>query len=541
MLRAILYSDNAIPHRETRDTIERERIYFNLNDWDLGGTMKVWFEYPESTRYARSSYDILYTPIFFANEGVSGHLCLEASESIASEILQLSAEVYVKGVATLGLMNIGGRPASLYDTRYSLPAIGFRPILTLEVLNIYDTLSLDANPYERNTVVGRRVPFSFPLPAENLHELQEFAPSLKSISSDTATTMDILKDMSPTMLLQVTYKLEAYLIKNDRAKQRIEQEIRIFVALDQDQIPCPIPSLDHEVHRTRRTSMVSIRKGSKMPSLLASRRKSVHEAGGGHIIVEAEDPDPFIFQTHSDAAATKLRVTLTYNNPDSPNESPGTVQANIEYMLRSLTTIAVTQNPRPEDSEVSEDAFHLRSKHLPFRKLKMKWDDWSRVGEDETPSESSRPWRSVQDLWLTEATKTCLTPTFRTSFLSHNYSISMAMSISAKSFKSRSYKLDLNVPVRVRYDIGLAPSYSIDHGLPGYSIDEQNERIAAAAQRSDRGDIADSGTQTPTQDTAIPRGPPPPLEPPTPYEEHDGDDIVEALNRLELQRRNTVV
>ncbi|KAJ9661423.1 hypothetical protein H2198_001991 [Neophaeococcomyces mojaviensis] len=429
--------------------------------------MKVWFEYPESTRFARYPYDVLYTPIFFANEGVSGHLCIEANESISGEIYHLTAEVGLIGSASLGILNIGGRAANVYDARYAFSAVGFRPIVTVPVLDIYDTISLAAGSYERSGVVGRRVPFSFPVPAQTLAELREMTPSLKLISSDTETTLDILKDQSPIMILNVRYLLTAILFSGNVQKQKIEQEIRVFISLDDQQVPSPLPEISDRVTQHRRSSLVSL-KGARSLTFRPGRRKSFHE-GGNHIIIEADDPEPFCFQTHSDAAATKVRLTLTYGSNDPTAEAPGPVQGNVEWLMKSLSSIAVQPNNRPENAPPSEDAFHLRSRHLPLRKLKMNWTGWERPDPDEN---AGHAWKSVQELWLTQPTTCGLTPTFRTSFISHQYSMWLQIDLSGKGMKGRSYKVELNVPVKVRYDIGLAPSYALDHSLPQYSVDE---------------------------------------------------------------------
>jgi len=290
--------------------------------------MKVWFEYPGSTRFARYPYDVLYTPIFFANEGISAHLCIEANESISGEIYHLTGEIGLVGTASLGLLNMGGRAANVYDARYAFSAVGFRSIVTVPVLDLYDTVSLDAGPYEQAGVVGRRVPISFPLPAQTLAELREMTPSLKLISSDTESTLDILKGQSPVMQLNVRYLLTAVLFSGNVQKQKIEQEIRIFVALDEQQVPSPLPDTSDRLTQHRRSSLVSL-KGSRSLAFMPSRRKSFYE-GGNHIIIEADDPKPFCFQTHSDAAATKVRLTLTYGTNDPTAEPPGPIQGNIE-------------------------------------------------------------------------------------------------------------------------------------------------------------------------------------------------------------------
>lgn len=449
-------------------SIRNERVYRSIDDWDLEGEMKVWLEYPESTRFARYPYDILYTPIFFGNEGVSGHLCLEANQSIAHEILELTAEVSLTGGASLGLLNVGGRPANVYDTRYAFSAVGFRSIVSIPVLDESDSLSLEAGQYERGSVHGRRIPFSFLLPVQTLAQLRELTPSLKLISSDTESTLDLLRDQSPTMLINVRYMLTVVLFRGNNQKQKVEQEIRIWVALDETQVPSPLPEISDRVTQHRRSSLVPLKRTRSLP-FTSSRRKSVYE-GGTHIIVEAEDPHDFCFQTHSDAAATKVRLTLSYASTNAEvDDAPGPVQANVEWLMKSLSTVAVQPNNPPEGAPPSEDYFHLRTRHLPLKKLKMEWAKWEKPEPNE---DLGNTWRSVQDLWLTLSTTTGLTPTFRTSFISHSYSIWLSINLSGKGLKGKSYKVELNVPVKVRYDIGLAPSYSIDHGLPAYEVDE---------------------------------------------------------------------
>lgn len=458
-MRVSVYHDNG--------TIAHAKIFKNVEEWDLPVKMKFWFEYPDSTKFARYPYDILYTPIFFANEGISGDLCLEAQAEVARDILHLSAEITLKGEASLGVMNIGGVPTNLYDSRYALSNIGFRPLVRIPILDVYDTVALTSGPYERNGVVGRRIPFSFPLQANNLNELLELTPSLKLISSDTETTLSQLKDHCPTMIVNVKYELTAVLLAGNQTRQRVEQEIRVFTSLDELQVPSPLPDISPNIYDHRRSSMVSL-KAKARPSLLGSRRKSVYE-GGNHVIIEADHVDSFCFQTHSDAAATRVRLHLTWSGPDVGEQDPGEVQANVEWYLRSVATISVQASNRPAEAE---DAFHLRTKHLPVRKLKMNWTNWERAPEDETPSGDARPWRSVQDLWLTQPIASGLSPTFRTSFISHSYSIGLNFSLGGKALKGKGYKVELNVPVKVRYDIGLAPSYAIDRSLPGYSVDE---------------------------------------------------------------------
>ncbi|KAK5081456.1 hypothetical protein LTR70_005817 [Exophiala xenobiotica] len=461
MIRTVLY------HNDGR-RIRNERAFRNIGDWDLEGEMKVWFEYPESTRFARYPYDILYTPIFFGNEGVSGDLCLEANQSISHEILQLTAELSLIGSASLGLLNVGGRPANIFDTRYAYSTVGFRPIVTIPVLDISDTLSLEAGHYERGNVHGRRIPFSFPLPAQTLAQLRELTPSVKLISSDTETTLGLLKDQCPTMLINVRYVLSAVLFQGDNQKQKVEQEIRIWVALDETQVPSPLPEISDNVTQHRRSSLVPLKRTRSLP-FTASRRKSVHE-GGTHIIVEAEDPDPFCFQTHNDAAATKVRLTLTYASTNTGvDEAPGPVQANIEWVIKSLSTVAVQPNNQNRDAPPSDDYFHLRTRHLPLKKLKMEWARWEKPDPEE---QLGNAWKSVQDLWLTLSTTTGLTPTFRTSFISHSYSMWLRIGLGGKGLKGKSYRVELNVPVKIRYDVGHAPSYTVDHGLPAYEVDE---------------------------------------------------------------------
>ncbi|KAK5083843.1 hypothetical protein LTR05_006349 [Lithohypha guttulata] len=464
MLRTVVYNDNAAR------TIRAERAYRSVDDWDLLNEMKVWFEYPESTRFARYPYDILYTPIFFANEGVSGHLCIEANESIAHEIPQLTAEIGLTGGASLGLLNIGGRPTNIYDTRYAFSMVGFRPVVSIPVLDMFDTLSVEAGQYERSGVHGRRIPFSFPLAARTLAQLREVVPSLKLISSDTQTTLDMLKELSPTMMINVLYKLEVKLFCGEVQKQKIEQEIRIWVALDESQVPPPLPDIGEEVTQHRRSSIVSLKRSRSFFSS-SNRRKSVHD-GGSHIIVEAEEPQPFCFQLRNDAAATKVRLTLTYRSTDPGTEAaqpPAPVQGNVEWLMKSISTLAVQPNNRPPEAPPSEDYFHLRTRHLPVKKLKMTWTKWTRP---EVEDGNGSVWTSSQDLWLTLSTTTGHTPTFRTSFLSHTYTIWLSIGLSGKSLKGRGFKVELNLPVNVRYDIGLAPSYTIDPGLPSYEVDQ---------------------------------------------------------------------
>lgn len=430
--------------------------------------MKVWFEYPESTRFARYPYDILHTPIFFGNEGVSGDLCLEANQSISQEISQLTAELSLVGTASLGLLDVGGRPSNIHDTSYAYSMVGFRPIVTITVLDISDSLSLEAGHYERGDIHGRRIPFSLPLQVQTLAQLRELTPSVKLISSDTDTTLEILKGRCPTMLINVRYMLSVVLFQGDNQKQKIDQEIRIWVALDETQVPSPLPEISDHVTQHRRSSLIPLKRTRSLP-FTSSRRKSVHE-GGMHIIVEADDPEPFCFQTHNDAAATKVRLTLTHASGNTGVDNvPGPVQANVDWVIKSLSTVAVQLNSRSQDASPSEDYFHLRTRHLPLKKLKMEWAQWQKHDPEEGLGNA---WKSVQDLWLTLATTAGLTPTFRTSYISHSYSMSLMINIGGKGLKGKSYKVELNVPVKIRYDVGLAPSYSVDYGLPAYEVDE---------------------------------------------------------------------
>lgn len=512
-------------HNTAAPTLGSELAQRRTENGDSEGKMRVWFEYPESTRFARYPYDILYTPIFFGNEGVSGHLCLEANEAIATEIPELTAEVSLIGSASLGILNIGGRPANIYDARYAFSMVGFTPIVSLPILDLYDRLSLDAGEYERSGVQGRRIPFSFPLPTQTLSQLRELTPSLKLISSDTETTLDILKDRSPTMLINVRYMLHGVLFKGDIKKQKIEQEIRVWVALDQDQVPSPLPEIGEDVTQHRRSSIVALQRTRSLPFASSKRRKSVHE-GGNHVIIEADDPEPFCFQTHNDAAPTKIRLTLTYGctNADADmNEPPGPVQASIKWLMKSLSTICVQPTERPADAPPTDDYFHLRTRHLPLKKLKMTWTQWERPNPDERVGNA---WKSVQDLWLTLSTQTGLTPTFRTSFISHSYTIWLLLTLSGKGLKGKSYKVELNVPVKVRYDVGLAPSYSVDQALPSYEVDE--------------GD----GTQQPGPGPEYP-DPPPPHEDadthirPPPLTRYTPDELAELIRNTGISREES--
>ena len=488
MFRVFLYNDNA-------RTCRAQRVYLSVDEWDLPNEMKVWFEYPDSTKFARYPYDVLYTPIFFGNEGISGSLCIEANQSIAHEIRGLTAKVSLTGGASLGLLNIGGRPANIYDSRYAFSSVGFRPIVSIPILDLTDNISLESGHYERNSIHGRRIPFNFPLAVQTLNQLRELTPSLKLISSDTETTLDILKEHSPTMLINVRYVLTASLFKGDQEHQKIEQEIRIWVALDDQQVPSPLPEIGDHVTQHRRSSIVPLKRTRSLP-FVSSRRKSVHD-GGNHIIIEAEDPESFCFKTRDDAAATKIRLILTYGTSGAgtdPDEAPGPVQGKVDWLMKSLSTVAVQPSNRRENEPPGDDYFHLRTRHLPLKKLKMGWTNWTRPDPDEGLGNA---WRSSQDLWLTLSTTTGLTPTFRTSFLSHSYSLWLQLNLSGKGLRGKSYRVELNVPVKVRYDVGLAPSYTVDAALPGYEVDEGQ------------------GTQQPGP------GPEHPEEPPPPHEDAD--------------------
>lgn len=462
MLRTILYNNNAA------HTVRSERSYKSIDDWDLGDEMKLWFEYPESTRFARYPYDILYVPIFFGNEPITGDLCLEANTSIAGEIPQLTAEVSLVGAASLGLLNIGGRPANIYDSRYSFSMVGFRQIVSIPVLDVFQTVSMEQGAYERSSVHGRRVPISFRLPTQTLNQLRELTPSLKLISSDTEATLDVLKGQTPTMLINVRYMLHAVLFNGNEQKQKIEQEIRIWVSLDEQQVPSPLPEISDRVTQLRRSSIIPLKRTRSLP-FTSSRRKSIHE-GGQHVIIEADDPEPFVFQLRNDAAATKVRLTLTYSNTgDNTGASPGPIQGAVEWLMKSLTTIAVQPHNQAEDAESSEDYFHLRTRHLPLKKIKLNWTEWTKPDPEEYAGDA---WTSTQDVWLTLSTTNGLTPTFRTSFIAHSYSIWLQVGLSGKGLKSKSYKVELNVPAKVRYELGLVPSYTHDDSLPSYEVDE---------------------------------------------------------------------
>lgn len=457
MLRTILYNDNAA------HTIRSERTYKSIEDWDLGDEMKLWFEYPESTRFARYPYDILYVPIFFGNDSIKGDLCLEANVAVADDIPNLTAEISLVGSASLGMLNIGGRPANLYDARYSFSMVGFRQIVAIPVLDVFQTVSMDAGAYERSSVHGRRVPFSFRLPTQTLNQLRELTPSLKLISSDTEATLEILRGQTSTMLINVRYMLHAVLFKGDEQLQKIEQEIRIWVSLDEQQVPSPLPEISERVTQLRRSSIIPLKRTRSLP-FTSARRKSIHE-GGQHIIIEADDPAPFVFHLREDAAATRVCLTLTFSS-EGGEANPGPVQGSIEWLMKSLTTIAVQPNTAEGEAEQSEDYFHLRSRHLPLKKLKMNWTTWTK---DE---HAANAWTSTQDVWLTLATTNGLTPTFRTSFIAHSYSLWLMIGLSGKGLKSKSYKVELNVPAKIRYELGLVPSYTNDDTLPGYEVDE---------------------------------------------------------------------
>ena len=465
MIRTLLFSNDG-------QNIKTERAYRDIKDWDLENAMKLWLEFPERTRFARYPFDILYTPIFFGNEVIGGDICLEATDATdggtEDEVDRLTVKVSLKGTASLGILNAGGRPASIYDTRYAFSMVGFRPIITIPVLNESDTYNMTGGQYEQNGLPGRKVPFSFPLRTQTLNQLRELTPSMKLISSDTETTLEILKGHCPTMLLNVRYVLEAILFDGDVRKQKIEQEVRVWVSLDADQCPSPLPEISDTVTQHRRSSLVPLKRTRSLP-FTSARRKSVHE-GGNHLIIEAENHEPFAFTPNNDAAATKLQLTITYATGEAQDELPGRVEADVQWLVKSLSTMAVQPNNRePDEDGNMEDYFHLRTRHLPVKKLKLSWSDWRKPDDDEGLRSA---WRSTQDLWLTLSTTAGLTPTFRTSFISHSYSLWIQLNLSGKGLKGRSYKVELNVPTKLRYDVGLAPSYTVDQGLPGYEVDE---------------------------------------------------------------------
>lgn len=445
--------------------------------------MKLWVEFPESTRFAKIGSDILYTPVYFANEDIHAFLKFDDEWQQTYNLSDLEAKVTLFGRASLGLLSIGGRPAHGFDTRYALPEVGFRPIYTLDILEIPQTISLDA---ERN-----RYPFSFSLPTATLNEVQQLASSLKIISSDANSSMVFLKDTSPALIVSVTYLINAEIAPEGQKKTVTNQEIRVFVGLTSEQIPTITPEITRrnpmaECVTTQIVPLVRTKRRQSIPLIRRMSRTASTIADDPYIIVEANEPAPFTFRHSDDAAATELQIKLTYHGNDSDSDiPPPTLVASATWLLRSLTSLTlepVRRTNEEEPEELTDDYFNLRAKVLPLRKNKLTWSNWTKTkptspstsASANPQSQSSGPprWTATQPLWLTQPLTSLLPPSFITSYLTHLYVLSLSLNISLEStrspFSSTKPNVELSIPLQVRYELGLAPSYEVDESLPEY-------------------------------------------------------------------------
>lgn len=453
--------------------------------------MKVWVEFPESTRFAKIKSDILYTPVFFANEGIHAFLKFDDEWEQSYNLADLDAKVTLYGRASLGFLSIGGRPAGGFDTRYALPEVGFRPIYTLDILEVPQRISLEPG---RN-----RYPFSFTLPTSTLNEVQQLASSLKIITSDAKTSMSFLKDVSPALIVSVTYLISAEIAPEGVKKTVSNQEIRIFIGLTSEQAPTITPEITArnpmaEVVTTQIVPLVKTKRRQSIPLIRRMSRTQSTTSEDPYIIVEATEPAPFTFRRSDDAAATELQIKLTYHGGDSDSDAPPpTIVASATWLLRSLTSLTlepVRRNGQAEP-EQTEDYFNLRAKILPIRKNRLTWSNWTKTkppapstsstGESLSQTQShlhlnpSGPprWTATQPLWLTQPLTSLLPPSFTTSYLTHLYILHLSLNISLESsrstpFSSSKPNVELTVPLQVRYELGLAPSYEVDESLPEY-------------------------------------------------------------------------
>lgn len=411
--------------------------------------MRVWLEYPESTRYARYHADIDFTPIFFANEGISGYLCFENDAGSQDSITSMDASITLTGAVELGFFKLG---------------LGFRAIYRIKILT-----------YEQNvSLIPTRTPFTFILPTHSLDEIQQLASSLKVISSDTASTIPIATEVTPAMMVSVRYTLEAR-VTSPTSSGKKDQEIRLFSCFDEAHLPPP-PLFSHVISEQSTT----------IPNKLSLFRNKNHRTSPKSLAVETFPPPPLTFQLHSDAAATKVRLVVTITDSSPTPLPPTTMHSTLEWLLISLTSLTAkrrrpsspTDGPPPPDT----DTFHLRTKLLPSRKLKLKWSNWTSLPPD---SYSSAPrWQSMQDVWITESFAAGLTPTFETPYIEHSYSLTLKFRVAGDSkIGGAGAKVELMVPLAIRYDVGLAPCYTIDRSLPEYEFE-----VAPVGEQRDSSD-----------------------------------------------------
>lgn len=283
-------------------------------------------------------------------------------------------------------------------------------------------------------------------PAE-AHPSNQLPSSLRVVSSDTVG----FKSCSPTASVLVAYQLQVRILNGLKVIASSDKQIRILSCHD------PQPPLHLEHFRTKFTYRQEV-----------VFRKSVFHKGGT-LSVEASEPEPLTFQKSQSTATTKVRLQLTCRSGRILGKAP-TIAATIQWRLKSLTTIdmrtAVSSANAEEDAWTTEIRSNLRWRHM-----KMTWTEWTpdhqNDGSHQHPSDTV--WRATHTLWLSEDISSALTPSFQTTFLSHEYTIQLRIKMSGLG----NAQVELAVPVQLVYQASTwnaqCPDYATDSLLPVYA------------------------------------------------------------------------
>jgi hypothetical protein len=152
--------------------------------------------------------------------------------------------------------------------------------------------------------------------------------------------------------------------------------------------------------------------------------------------IEVSTENTLIFPSREENASSRVLVKLCCDDAD---DYPGTVHADMEWSLSSLTTVPDTQ----------EDHV-LRSIAVPARRNQVRWTKWTTHGLS---------WSSEASVWMTIPRALGLAPSFNTPAVSHAHSLSVQLRLStlaeqprlSRIFNIEPEVLVMNIPITVAY------------------------------------------------------------------------------------------
>ena len=172
----------------------------------------------------------------------------------------------------------------------------------------------------------------------------------------------------------------------------------------------------------------------------------------GMLLMEATQPDPFVFSYAGDTATTKILLQASVRKTIPPLEvdQPDTFEVAITWKLQSSTFVSMEKMDRqPTMRQAASSSSMVRLvKTGQDQRLKMMWSEWIKSDQpDSVKGETSTQWTAVHPLWLSIKSSSALAPTFSLPYVSHRYSILLDVAISGPG-RSRA---TLKIPIQLIY------------------------------------------------------------------------------------------